>query len=57
MVGFSKSKDFNDVALIDLKGISGHKIIDVIDHATQNSEGATVKLKCNVEIVWAICQH
>ena len=34
VVGFSLSKDFNDVIAMDLKEINGHKILHIIDHAT-----------------------
>ena len=42
-VGFSLSKDFNDVVAVDLKPTNGIHILNVIDHATRFSAAAVVK--------------
>ena len=54
VVGFSLSKDFNDVIAMDLKEINGHKILHIIDHATRYSVATVVKSKQKEEIVKVI---
>lgn len=58
MVGFFLLKDLNDLVTMDLKKAHGRKILLMIDHATQfSSAAATVKSKCNKELVRAILQQ
>lgn len=54
VVGFSLSKDIYDVLLLDLKKINGHKILHIIDYATQFSAAIIVKYKHKEEIVRAL---
>ena len=44
-VGFSLSKDFNNVVTVDLKPTHGIHILHIIDHPTQFSAAAVVKSK------------
>ena len=45
VVGFSLSKDFNDVVAADLKSINGILILHMFDHATRVIGAAVVKSK------------
>ena len=56
-VGFSLSKDFNDVVAVDLKPTNGIHILHIIDHATRFSAAAVVKSKRKEEIVDAFIKH
>ena len=56
-VGFSLSKDFNDVVAVDLKPTNGIHILHIIDHATRFSAAAVVKSKKKEEIVDAFTKH
>ena len=44
-VGFSLSKDFNDVVAVDLKPTNGIHILHIIDYTTRFSAAAVVKSK------------
>ena len=44
VVRFSLSKDFNDVAVADLKSGNGILILHIIDHTTRFSAATVVKL-------------
>ena len=58
MVGFFLLKDLNDLVKMDPKKAHGRKILLMIDHTTQfSTAAATVKSKCNKDIVWAILQQ
>ena len=50
-VGFSLSKEFNDVISMDLKHINGTTFLHIIDNATRFSAAAVVKSKRQEEIV------
>ena len=54
VVGFSLSRDFNDVISMNLKEMNGFKILHLIDHATRYSAATIVKSKQKEEIVKAI---
>ena len=43
-VGFSLSKDFNDVVAVDLKPTNGIHILHIIVHATQEMEGNSITI-------------
>ena len=55
-VGFSLSKDFNDVVAVDLKPTNGIHILHIIDHATRFNAAAVVKSK-KEGIVNAFIKH
>ena len=57
VVGFSLSRDFNDLMSMDLKEINGYRILHMIDHATRYSVATIVKSKEKEEIVKAIFQN
>ena len=44
-VGFSLSKEFNDVISVDLKHVNGIAFIHIINNATRFSAAAVVKSK------------
>ena len=56
-VGFSLSKEFNDVISVDLKHISGTTFLHIIDNATRFSAAAVVKSKRQEEIVDIFIKH
>ena len=56
-VGFSLSKEFNDVISVDLKHISGTMFLHIIDNATRFSAAAVVKSKRQEEIVDIFIKH
>ena len=56
-VGFSLSKDFNDVVAVDLKPTNGIHILHIIDHATPFSPAAVVKSKKKEEIIDTFIKH
>ena len=57
VVGFSLSKDFNDVIAADLKTISGNIILHMIDHATRFSAATVMKSKKKEEITEGFIKH
>ena len=56
-VGFSLSKDFNDVVAVDLKPTNGIHILHIIDLATRFIAAAVVKSKKKEEIVDTFIKH
>ena len=56
-VGFSLSKEFNDVISMDLKYINGVTFLHIIDNATRFSAAAVVNSKRQEEIVDKFIKH
>ena len=51
VVGFSLSKDFNDVVSMDLKTMSGNMVLHLIDHATRYSTAVVIPTKQKEQVV------
>ena len=50
IVGFSLSKDFNDVVAVDVKAMEMGHILHIVEHATRFSAAAVVKSKQKEEM-------
>ena len=50
IVGFSLSKDFNDVVAVDEKAMEMGHILHIVEHATRFSAAAVVKSKQKEEM-------
>ena len=57
VVGFSLSRDFNDVVAVDLKAMEKVHILNLVNHATRFSAAAVVKFKKKEEIAEAFIKN
>ena len=57
MVGFTLGSYFNENVAMDIKEISGNKVLHLVDHATRYSVGVRISSKESSNIIRAIFKH
>ena len=56
-VGFTSGSYFNENVAMDIKEISGNKVLHLVDHATRYSVGVRISSKESSDIISAIFKH
>ena len=57
IVGFTLGSYFNENVAMDIKEISGNKVLHLVDHATRYSVGVRISSKESSDIISAIFKH
>ena len=57
IVGFTLGSYFNENVTMDIKEISGNKVLQLVDHATRYSVGIRISSKESSDIISAIFKH
>ena len=57
IVGFTLGSYFNENVAMDIKEISGNKVLHLVDHATRYSVGVRISSKESSDIIRAISTH
>ena len=57
VVGFSLGIRFNRTVVMDIKKIKGHKVLDLVDHATRYSVGIKLQSKESSNVLTAFFKH